>query len=128
MVLLGSELDLQAMEAVLSSWKGQLEYARSLPGFLDITGRDVNKGNALRVLAEVEGIDPRQVIAVGDGWNDRSMFEVAGFSVAMGNGPVGLKHIADLVTPADAQNGVLWALEYILGKGMPEIGGAASNW
>ena len=120
-VLLGTESDLQAVEATLSPWVSQLECARSLPNFLDITKRDVNKGHALRILAEYEGIPLNKTIAVGDGWNDQSMFDVAGFSIAMGDGTEGLKETANLVSPLGVENGFLWALNYILSDEDPML-------
>jgi len=121
MVLLGTESDLQAVEATLSPWVTQLECARSLPNFLDITKRDVNKGHALQILAENEGIPLNKIIAVGDGWNDQSMFDVAGYSIAMGDGTEGLKENANLVSPLGVENGFLWALDYILSDESPEL-------
>jgi Cof subfamily protein (haloacid dehalogenase superfamily) len=44
------------------------------------------KAEALRVLRERYGIDPRRVVAVGDATNDIPMFEAAGLSVAMEGG------------------------------------------
>jgi 5-amino-6-(5-phospho-D-ribitylamino)uracil phosphatase len=43
------------------------------------------KGEALRYLSEVLGIEPARVVAVGDAGNDVPMFTRAGLGVAMGN-------------------------------------------
>lgn len=44
------------------------------------------KGEAVRFLVENYGIDPSEVVAVGDANNDLPMFEAAGIGVAMGSG------------------------------------------
>jgi len=116
MVVIGDEPGLLAVESRLAEWDTNLEYARSLPDFLDITRTAVNKGQALQVLAHSEGIPPEKIVAVGDGWNDRSMFEAAGFSIAMGNSSQRLKEHADLVAPPADEKGFLWVLEYVLSE------------
>jgi Cof subfamily protein (haloacid dehalogenase superfamily) len=52
---------------------------------LDIHPPCRGKGEALRVLEELYGIQPARVVAVGDATNDIPMFELAGLSVAMEN-------------------------------------------
>ncbi len=49
---------------------------------------DDTKGDALRELADRLGVDTDRVIAVGDGSNDVSMFEEAGFAVGLDPKPV----------------------------------------
>lgn len=44
------------------------------------------KGEAVRWLWEVHGIEPAAVVAIGDANNDLPMFEAAGLAVAMENG------------------------------------------
>jgi hydroxymethylpyrimidine pyrophosphatase-like HAD family hydrolase len=116
MVLIGDETALKEAETSLAEFDSNLEYARSLPNFLDITSNAVNKGHALRVLAQSESIQPERIVAVGDGWNDRSMFEAAGFSIAMGNSHQRLKEHADLVAPPADEKGFIWVLDYVLSE------------
>jgi len=116
MVVIGDEPGLKAVEASLAGFDSGLEYARSLPNFLDITRSAVNKGQALQVLARSAGIHPEHVVAVGDGWNDRSTFEAAGFSIAMGNSSQRLKAHANLVAPPAEDKGFLWVLDYVLSQ------------
>ena len=58
---------------------------RSQTYYLDLTAKEANKGNAIRLLAEAQGIDVSEIAVIGDMENDVPMFTVAGFSVAMGN-------------------------------------------
>ena len=52
-----------------------------------------------------------EVMAVGDSFNDLATFEVAGFSVAMGNAPDEVKAQADWVAPSVNEDGVAVAIE-----------------
>lgn len=67
---------------------------------------DVNKGTALRFLANHLQIDPQQIMAIGDMDNDLPMLKLAGLSVAMGNGTDEIKTIADVVTEDNDHSGV----------------------
>ncbi len=53
---------------------------------VDVHPPCAGKGEAFRVLRELYGIAPEEVVAVGDATNDLPMFECAGLSVAMGDG------------------------------------------
>lgn len=50
---------------------------------IDIAPKQVNKGNAMKVLLNKEGWKKEEVIAIGDGENDVPMFENAGFTVGV---------------------------------------------
>lgn len=52
-----------------------------------------------------------QVIAFGDSMNDKSMFEVAGLAIAMGNASDELKQYADEITLDHNENGIPHALK-----------------
>jgi len=70
-------------------------------GFLtgDVVGPLVHqnsKKEALEAIARKEGIRPEDCIVIGDGANDISMFEAAGFSIAFNASPI-LYNIADIV-------------------------------
>lgn len=75
-----------------------LEYA-------DIMREGVTKASAIDILAERLGIKREEIIAVGDGGNDREMLEAAGLKVAMKNAKESLKEIADVITPVDNNEG-----------------------
>ena len=50
----------------------------------DFIPDNISKGNCLKYLASILGIDPADTIAFGDAVNDVSMFEAAGVSVKIG--------------------------------------------
>jgi phosphoserine phosphatase len=58
--------------------------------------RQNSKKEALEAIAEREGIRPEDCIVIGDGANDISMFEAAGFSIAFNASPI-LYDIADVI-------------------------------
>ncbi len=112
------------------SWEGALEeleehYIReygdrivamqSRPYFLEVTHRCATKGQALALLADREGIKREEVIAFGDNYNDMDMIRYAGLGVAMANAVPELKAAADLVAPANTEDGVAQVIEqYVL--------------
>lgn len=51
---------------------------------VDITSVGNSKGARLAELLKIEGIDPQNVIAFGDNFNDISMLETVGLGIAMG--------------------------------------------
>lgn len=51
---------------------------------VDITRVGNTKGNCLKELLKIEKIDPSEVVAFGDNFNDISMLEFAGLGIAMG--------------------------------------------
>ncbi|MEG2246888.1 MAG: sugar-phosphatase [Peptostreptococcaceae bacterium] len=79
---------------------------RSAPFFLEFLNKKVNKGSGLQALCDKLGIDPSEVIAVGDEENDRHMIEFAGLGVAMGNARDSIKNIANHVTESNDNHGV----------------------
>jgi hydroxymethylpyrimidine pyrophosphatase-like HAD family hydrolase len=61
---------------------------------VDILPAGCSKGAAVMKLAERRGVAREEILAIGDNWNDVSMFEVAGSAVLMGNAPNDLKEVA----------------------------------
>jgi len=80
------------------------------PDNFEIMDETVNKGEALKFMAERYGIKQEEVMALGDNENDLSMLEYAGLAVAMGNGEDYVKEIADFVTQSNDDNGVAFAI------------------
>jgi hydroxymethylpyrimidine pyrophosphatase-like HAD family hydrolase len=68
----------------------------------------------LQALADQLGISNNLIVAFGDGYNDESMMEIAGFRVAMGNSVDEIKAIADYTTDTNQNDGVALAVERLL--------------
>lgn len=75
--------------------------------FLEFTNKEAHKGSALKSLAKHLGIDMKEVIAVGDNYNDITMIQEAGLGVAVANAEQALKDVADYVTTNNNNEGVL---------------------
>lgn len=78
---------------------------RSQTYYLDLTAREANKGNAIKLLADVLGIAVGEIAVIGDMENDVPMFATAGFSVAMGNASDSVKAEASAAAKADNDHG-----------------------
>jgi len=90
----------------------QLYFTKSVDTFLEAANPGVNKGVAVRYLAEeLLGLTPDQVMTIGDNFNDVEMIQYAGTGIAMGNAPADVQAIADWVAPTVAQHGVAVAIE-----------------
>lgn len=95
--------------------RSDLEYTSSDHGLLDISAIGVNKGMGVTKLARLMGLPKDAVCAIGDFFNDISMFRSAGLSIAMGNAHPDVKSEAMAVTTSNNADGVAIAIEkYIL--------------
>jgi hypothetical protein len=61
------------------------KYLTTKISILDVMNRGCTKGRALKIWAEQCGIQPGEVMAVGDNFNDLEMLQYAGLPVLMGN-------------------------------------------
>ncbi|WP_017471663.1 Cof-type HAD-IIB family hydrolase [Amphibacillus jilinensis] len=75
---------------------------------------DAQKGIALTLLAEDRNLELSEVMAIGDNYNDLSMLEIVGRSVAMGNAEAGVKKSCHYTTTSNDQDGVAKAIKEIL--------------
>ncbi|MCI9405745.1 MAG: HAD family phosphatase [Oscillospiraceae bacterium] len=94
-----------------------LSVLRSEPFFLEIMPKNIDKAYSLGKLLEHLGLNKDQMIACGDGFNDRSMIEFAGLGVAMANAQEPVKAAADYITASNDEDGVAAVVErFILGE------------
>ena len=84
----------------------KLTCVSSMSYFLEFISNDAGKGTALIEVAKLYGIDRSEIIAVGDSYNDVSMLEYAGYSIAVENAPDDVKAICDYVTLSNNDDGV----------------------
>ena len=87
-----------------------VSYAIGYSAWLDIAPLGVTKASALEVVRAHNNIAPHQIITIGDGRNDISMFEWAiaggGLAFAMGQGPEEVHAAASFVTDSVEDDGV----------------------
>ncbi|MGE1156249.1 HAD family hydrolase [Pseudomonas kitaguniensis] len=91
--------------------QGLAHVSRSQPIYLDVTAMQANKGDALKTLAAHLGVALEHTAAIGDGGNDPAMFNVAGFSIAMGQAEEAVKRQASVVTGSNVEDGAAQAIE-----------------
>ncbi len=91
--------------------EGRLQVTSSWVNNLELMPLGVDKGLAVRELAQKLSLDASQVMAVGDFDNDLPMLRYAGFAVAMGNGSERVRAQADAVTRSNALDGVAAAIQ-----------------
>ena len=90
-----------------------LHITKSMPEFLEFLHPEATKAAGVDAVAGSMGISSREVMAVGDSWNDMEMLEYAGLAVVMGNAREEIKAKADFVTHSNEDNGVAEALEKV---------------
>jgi Cof subfamily protein (haloacid dehalogenase superfamily) len=84
---------------------------RSYPEFIEVLSPFVDKGEALHFVAERLGVEMREVMAIGDSWNDAPLLRAAGLGIAMGSAPPELLAVAGGIVGDVSQDGVAEALE-----------------
>lgn len=108
-----------------SQWSGSCECVRTeYPArdlsILDLLPPGVSKGWALQRLAARSGVECKEVMAIGDNWNDLGMLEWAGQSIIMGNAAQELRTMAKVrgwkQAPPNDQDGVAVVLEAAIAK------------
>ena len=77
-----------------------VSYVIGWSAWLDITPEGVTKASALDTLCRLKGIDPKDVLAIGDGNNDVEMLQWAGRGVAVGDAPLPMTSLPALPTVA----------------------------
>ena len=93
----------------------ELYMTTSVATFLEAANTHVNKGNAVRYLAEeMLGLESHNVMTIGDNFNDVEMLSYAGISVAMGDAPAEVQAIAHWVAPSVELDGAAIAMEKFL--------------
>ena len=75
-----------------------------------------SKGNAVEHLSQYLNLPLEEVMAIGDHYNDISMLERVGISVAMGNGEEAVKTICKFVAPSNENDGVGHMINQMLGR------------
>ena len=96
-------LDPIADDCVLTRWHF---------GGMDIIAKGGGKMVGIRRYLELTGLKREEIIAFGDGENDREMISFAGIGVAVGNAEDSVKAVADYVTDEIEADGIANALKH----------------
>jgi Cof subfamily protein (haloacid dehalogenase superfamily) len=92
----------------------ELSVTKSGEENIEITHKDAQKGIALEAFVGANGIGLDETMAIGDNFNDVSMFEKVGRAVAMGNASPVIKTMCDMVTDTNENSGVAKAILEVL--------------
>lgn len=99
---------LQALEvdiARITDYNLEISYSSNM--YMEINAKGVNKAIALKKVADHHGIEMKNVMAIGDNYNDVAMLEEAGTAIAVRNARLQVKQSADYVTQADNTKGAV---------------------
>jgi Cof subfamily protein (haloacid dehalogenase superfamily) len=89
---------------------------------VDVLNQYCSKGHALERWAAFRGIPRKEVMAIGDNYNDIEMLAFAGVPFIMGNAAEELRRDGWQVTLPNDQNGVAAAIEQVLGTEVVDSG------
>ncbi|WP_239421944.1 Cof-type HAD-IIB family hydrolase [Bacillus sp. CGMCC 1.16541] len=105
-----AKVDLADLEGIAVSSSGKEN--------IEVNDFRAQKGLALEQYVNERNIDLKDTMAIGDNYNDVSMFKKAGKAVAMGNAPDGVKVYSDEVTGTNDEDGVAQAVLAVLSTHM----------
>jgi Cof subfamily protein (haloacid dehalogenase superfamily) len=115
LVVRGADDVIERLEADLKArFDSALYVTRSLPYFCEILHPRSGKDKALAWLAESLGVDRRDTIAFGNGYNDVQMLEWSGLAVAIGGAVPQALAVADVVAPPLEEDGAARILEELM--------------
>jgi Cof subfamily protein (haloacid dehalogenase superfamily) len=98
-------------QELMDRFSSQLYVTQSAFDLLEFLHPEVSKARGLHTVAQDLGIQPAEIVAIGDGHNDIGMLQLAGLGVAMGNADDEVKRVADYITLSNAEEGVADAIE-----------------
>lgn len=78
--------------------------------------KDISKGSAIKWLCNYLSISTDQALAIGDSFNDLTMFETVGYPVVMDNAHEAIKTYAKWIAPNNDDSGVAHTLNHYLFK------------
>ncbi|MFI3320802.1 MAG: Cof-type HAD-IIB family hydrolase [Rikenellaceae bacterium] len=101
-------------ERLKSLYGSKMSIYRSEPFFLELVPLGIDKANSLGVLLSHLECDKESMVAFGDGFNDLSMIEYAGWGVAMSNAQEVVKSRANDVALSNDEDGVAEYIERVI--------------
>jgi len=82
--------------------------------FVEVMAAGVSKATGLAQLCTRLGVDRSEVLAFGDGLNDKEMLAWSGHGVAVANAEAAVKDVADELTTSNDEDGVARVIESLL--------------
>jgi len=91
------------------------QLCQAVPNMLEVVPQGVNKWVGMQKLLNHMGLQPDEMMAIGDGLNDLELIQNAGFGVAMANAVPQVLGSADVVSTSNDEDGVADAIyKYLL--------------
>jgi len=109
LLCMGEPEKIAAVAALLN--RTNMTIYRSKPTYLEMVSHTASKTNAIQFLAHLYKIDMKEIMTIGDNYNDIDMLRAAGLGIAMGNAPDDVKTQAEVVTANNDEDGVAVAIE-----------------
>ena len=88
----------QIKDFVTSRSDDSLAYVDTTSMSFDMLNATTNKGNAIKVLAEILGVPMKNTCGIGDYYNDVDMFKAVGHAACCGNSPDELEELCEYRT------------------------------
>lgn len=85
--------------------------------WIEFMPKDVNKGNGVKKIAELNNIKPDEILCFGDGENDISMFEYAKYAYAMKNALESVKKYAYDICDDNDHDGIAKTIKKLVFDG-----------
>lgn len=100
--LLPLEIELKALLG------DELSITFTTENYLEVMNKGVSKGQTLQAVLQRRGIEPSEVMAFGDGFNDIDMLQLVGEPVVMQNAHSDIKQLLKdaMIAPSNSENGV----------------------
>ena len=110
-LVIGDEAEISEINKLLNEELGdKLNIYQSKSTYLEIMNKDVSKPKAIEKLLSLYDIDPSEIVAIGDNYNDMDMLKYAGVGIAMGNAPRKVKDSSDFITLSNDEDGIVTAV------------------
>lgn len=87
------------------------DYVVGWTAWMDFSPTGISKASGLQMVCDELGVSPRDVLAIGDGRNDKEMLAWAGRGVAMGQAVEEVRAVADAVTETVYDDGAAVELD-----------------
>ena len=100
--------DVAYLHRLAAEWQDiteDIDVSFSANRYLEFNKKGINKGTGLVRLGHILNIPTKDIIAIGDNYNDLPMIKTAGLGVFMANTPEELKNQAEYVTTLDNNAG-----------------------
>ncbi|HFU6521595.1 TPA: Cof-type HAD-IIB family hydrolase [Enterococcus hirae] len=105
-----AELDPKIKE-IPAEFHERYEIIKTRSMLLEFMPKGVTKAYGISLLAKDLGLEPAEIMAIGDEENDLPMIEYAGMGVAMANAVPFVKEAANYVTSSNLEHGVAKVIE-----------------